>query len=78
MPQQKIVIETPEGKREYSMFMEGHSLGMAYRNREVKLHDDIFYRGVICEIIGEFRDEDGVLWPTLLAVSQVQGIGGFV
>lgn len=73
----KVVLHTPGGNREYFWFNDNVELSMAYRNKEVALHEDVVYRGVICEIIGEFTDEDGILWPTLLAIAPLQMVQEF-
>ncbi len=67
----RIVVRSPDGNREYMMFNDNVELAMAYRNKAVAVHDEVVYRGMICEIVGEFADEDGVVWPELLFVMPV-------
>lgn len=71
---QRVVLETQAGKMEYAVFGDNVALAMAYRDREVAMHERILYRGLICEIIGEHGDEEGFAWPDLLLIAPLQSM----
>lgn len=61
------------GTYELEVFADSHDVVTAFRGKEIALGDKILYAGMICEVIGEFIDEAGLAFPTLLAVSRVGG-----
>lgn len=71
---QRVVLETQAGQMEYAVFGDNVALAMAYQNREVVMHEQILYRGLICEIIDEYADEDGFIWVVLLAIAPLQSM----
>lgn len=71
---QRVVLETQAGKMEYAVFGDNVALAMAYRDREVFMGDNVLYRGLICEIIGEHEDEEGFVWPDLLLIAPLQSM----
>lgn len=66
---QRVVLETQAGKMEYAVFGDNVALAIAYRDREVSTGDNVLYRGLVCEIIGEHEDEEGFVWPDLLLIA---------
>lgn len=68
MPQ-RVVLQTEAGPLEYMGFVDNTELGLAYRNKEIAIGAQIVYRTNVCEIIGEYEDGDGFVWPLLLVVT---------
>ena len=73
VPRPKIVVQMPAGPMTLDAFRDSHDIIEAYRSKEIEKGNTIFYSGMICDVIGEFTDETGLVFPTLLAVSQLNG-----
>ena len=55
------------------VFQDSHDVIMAYRAKEIAKGKTIFYAGMICDVIDEFVDETGLVFPELLATALLHG-----
>ena len=72
---QRIVLQTEAGRKDYAVFVDNVTLALAYRNREVAMNEEIIYRGAVCEIIDEYKDEDGFVWTVLTLIAPLGNMG---
>lgn len=59
---------TPTGVHEYSFYADNRDLASDWVSGVIKPDERIVYRTLICEVIGDFVDEDGNKYTELLAV----------
>ena len=68
----RIKIMTPEGFHEYGVYDDNRVLAADYAAGTVRKFEEVIYRGVICEIVGDFTDDDGERFCELLAKRMIE------
>lgn len=64
----RVRIMTPTGVRELPFYVDNRDLVGDWLSGAIKHDEEIVYRDMICEVIGDFVDEDGNKYTELLAV----------
>lgn len=54
--------------REMPVYMDNRDLTADCTNGVIKKDDEIIYRNLICVVVGDFTDEDGVKYTELLEI----------
>lgn len=67
----KAQIMTPEGVREFPLYMDNREVAADMRNGVIAQGSRIVYRNLICEVIGDFVDEDGETNAEMLVESNI-------
>ena len=69
----KVQLMTPEGPKVYSVYNDNREVVAGFQAGELRLGDEIIYRGQICELFCEFTDADQCKYMELLFKG---GLGG--
>lgn len=56
----RVQLFGPDGTREYAAYNDNRELIREYDAGELKIGDEVIYRGSVCEVLYEFTDVDGV------------------
>ena len=62
----RVQLFGPDGTREYAVYNSNLELVWEYDAGELKIGDEVIYRGSVCEVLYEFTDADGVKQMELL------------
>lgn len=74
----KAQIMTPTGIRELAMYADSRDLAADWAAGVIRRDEEIVYRDLICEVIGDFVDQDGDRYTELVVVdgAMVSFVGG--
>lgn len=62
----RVQLMGPDGLRMYAVYNGNWELVREYDTGELKIGDEVIYRGSVCEVLYEFTDADGVKQMELL------------
>ena len=62
----KVQMLGPDGLRVYAVYNDSPEQVREYDAGELKIGDEVIYRGSVCEVLYEFTDADGVKQMELL------------
>lgn len=62
----RVQLMGPDGLRMYAVYNSNWELVREYDTGELKIGDEVIYRGSVCEVLYEFTDADGVKQMELL------------
>ena len=68
-------VMTPEGVRELPVYVDNKDLAADFHAGVIKPDEEIVYKDSICEVIGDFVDEDGERYTQL--IGKQFGVGFF-
>ena len=63
---QKVQILGQDGMHIFPVYNDNRELVAEFESGELRLGDDVIYRGQVCEVLYEFTDTDGVKYMELL------------
>ena len=61
-----IQVMGPDGLKVYSVYNDSREMVAGFDAGELKIGDEVIYRGNVCEVLCEFTDVDGVKYMELL------------
>lgn len=67
----KVEILTPEGKRRYSVYNDNREVVKDFAAGALAAGEEILYRGLICEVYGEFTDCDGERYAEMIVLGNL-------
>lgn len=62
---QMVKILTPDGPKTYPVYNDNRMVAQEYTAGMIGLGSEIIYRGMICEVVKDFLDDDGVRYCEL-------------
>ena len=66
-------MRTPEGTFEYPVFNDNMEIVREYEEGLIRDGNDVIYRGMICHVVSDFTDEDGLKYLELMVSDPIQG-----
>lgn len=69
----RVQMMGPDGLRVYAVYNDNREIVREFEAGEIKLGDEVIYRGQVCEILDDITGEDGVKYMELLFKG---GLGG--